>query len=497
VNDDRVAVLPGTGPAPPVPTAPGPSVARGVAVSAASQLGAKALHLVLNVVSTLAIVRYLAPGEYGVYAVVLTVTTLVALGADFGLPKLAVREIGRAPDDGDTVEAQVLGTIVALRVVLAIVGIAVAQLVLLGLQMPAHAYPAAVVASLTGVGEAVLGAVVVVFQVRLAQQYEAWVRTGTELLETAAILLLVAVQAPLLWLFVPPAAGTALGAAVVVALARYRFDRRLHFDGRRARLLLAAALPIAPTLVIGVLYRKLDSLSLAAQRPAEDVGIYGSAMQPVDYAFLSTALLMNVAFPLMSAAHGRGDLDRFVQVYQRGTEALILITLALPVILLFVARPLVVQVFGPAYASADLPLVLLSTAMVPLVVTVWQSLVLLLGGHQRVTLWYSLAALAVSAGLSVPLVAVFGMVGAGTAAIGTALFVMAGSTVALRRLMDVRLEAAPLVRIAGVAALTAGVLAALSFAGMAWPLLAAAGVLTYGAAARVTGAHRSVLGVVA
>lgn len=497
MSEDPVAVL--TGPRPLAslpPSQPGPSVAHGVAVSAASQLGAKALHLVLNVVSTLAIVRYLAPGEYGVYAVVLTVTTLVAIGADFGLPKLAVRDIGRAPEDDDAVEERVLGTIVVLRVVLALAGVAVAQLVLLALQMPSHAYPAAAVASLTGVGEAVLGAVVVVFQVRLVQQYEAWVRTGTELLETAAILLLIGVQAPLLWLFVPPAAGTALGAAVVAALARYRFGRRLRFDGQRARVLLIAALPIAPTLVIGVLYRKLDGLSLAAQRPAEDVGIYSSAMQPVDYAFLSTALLMNVAFPLMSAAHGRGDVDRFLRVYRRGTEALVLITVALPVILLFVARPLAVQVFGPAYSAADLPLVLLSIAMVPLVVTVWQSLALLLGGHQRATLWYSLAALAVSAALSVPLVALFGMAGAGVAAIGTALFVMAASTVALRRLMGVRLETAPLARIGVAAALTTGVLGALSLTALPWPLLAAAGVLAYGAAARGTGAHRSVLGVV-
>lgn len=494
MTEERVIAL-APSPASVSPDEDGQAVARGLAVSAASQLGAKALHLVLNIVSTLAIVRYLAPGEYGVYAVVLTVTTIVALGADFGLPKLAVREIGAAPDDGD-VEEQVLGTIIVMRVVLALAGVGVAQAVLLLLQMPAHAHTAAVVASLTGVGEAVVGAVVVVFQVRLAQQYEAWVRTATELLETAAILLLVAVEASLVWLFVPPAAGAALAAAGTLALARYRFGRRLRFDGRRTRRLLLAALPIAPTLVIGVLYRKLDSLSLAAQRPADEVGVYGSAMQPVDYAFLSTALLMNVAFPLMSAAHGRGDLARFVVVYRRGTEALLLITAFLPVILLFVARPLSVEVFGTAYARADVPLVLLAMAMIPLVVTVWQSLALLLGGHQAVTLYYSVATLAVSAILSATLVAAFGILGAGLAAIGTALFVMGASTLALRRLMGVRLEPGPLLRIGWTAALTTGVLVALSLTALPWPLLFVAGLLAYCAAARCTGAHRSVVGVV-
>jgi hypothetical protein len=63
--------------------------------------------------------------------------------------------------------------------------------------------------------------------------------------------------------------------------------------------------------------------------------------------------------------------------------------------------------------------------------------------------------------------------------------------------MDVRLETGPLVRIGLAAVTTAVVLAALSLTALPWPLLALAGVLAYCAAARGTGAHRSVLGVVA
>ena len=468
---------------------------RAVALSAVTQVGARVLHLILNVVSSLAIVRYLAPGAYGVYAVVLTVTTLVAIAADFGLPKLAIREICAARDDGD-VENRVLGTIVLLRLLLAFAGVAVAQVALLVLDQPAAAYPAALVASVTTIGEAVVAAVVVVFHVRVAQHYEALVRTGAELLETAAILVLISYQASLVWLFVPPAAGAALSAACVILLARYRFGRRLRLDGRLARRLLIAALPIAPTLLVGMLYRKVDALALAALRPSHDVGIYGSAMQPVDYAFLSTALLMNVVFPLMAAAHGRGDEERFRSLYRRGFEALALLTVALPVLLLFVARPLAVQVFGPAYADAAVPLVLLSAAMVPLALTVWQSLALLLGGHQKATLYYSAAALVVAAVLSVVLVAAFGTVGAGMAALGTALFVLAASSRALRRLMGVRLEAGPLLRIGVAVVMTVGALGALSSIGVHSLVLGAAGLLFFAAAARATGAHRSLVGVV-
>jgi O-antigen/teichoic acid export membrane protein len=240
----------------------------------------------------------------------------------------------------------------------------------------------------------------------------------------------------------------------------------------------------------------MDSLALAALRPSHDLGIYGAAAQPIEYVVLSTALLINVIFPLMSSAYGRGDFERFVVLYRRGAEALVLVLVAFPVVLLFVARPLTVQVFGPSYAAADIPLVLLSVAMVPIVITVWQSLALLLGGHQKVTLYYNLAALAVSAVLSGGLVLAFGVVGAGFAAVGTASFVVTASNVAVHRFMGVRLAVRPLLRIAAAAGATGGVLWAVSLTAVPWPLLAALGVLAFATAAWATGAHRSLLGVV-
>lgn len=467
-------------------------VGRAVAVSATSQIGAKILHLVLNVVSTLAIVRYLAPADYGVYALVLTVTTLVAVTADFGLPKLAVREICADPGSEDAV----VGSIVAVRVVLAVAAIGVSELVLLALGQPAVAFVAASVAALVGVGEAVLAAVVVVFQVRMVQQYEAFVRTGTELLETAAVVALVIAHAGLVWLFVPPAVGTALGAATVIALARWRFGRRAVVSLPLARRLMTAALPIAPAVVIGLAYRKLDVVSVAAFRSSRELGIYSAAVQPVEYAFLTTAMLMNVLFPLMSTAWSRGDRDQFAALYRRGAECLLLVTVALPLLLAFIARPLVVAVYGRDYADAAVPIVLLAVAMVPLTINVWQSLALLVGGFQAVALRYNLLTLVVAAVLCGTLVPVFGTVGAGVAAVGTATFVFAASTWCLRRRMAVGLLAGPLARIGVVVAVTAAVLALTRALSLPWTTVLVAGLVVYVVAVRMTGAHRSLAVIV-
>ncbi|MFZ2346381.1 MAG: hypothetical protein WAW08_17485, partial [Candidatus Microthrix parvicella] len=71
---------------------------RQVAVASGAQLGAKGAHLLLNVASTLIVVRYLPEAAFGEYVVVLSTVMLAGLVGEFGLPTLAVREIVRRPE---------------------------------------------------------------------------------------------------------------------------------------------------------------------------------------------------------------------------------------------------------------------------------------------------------------------------------------------------------------------------------------------------------------
>ena len=80
-------------------------------------------------------------------------------------------------------------------------------------------------------------------------------------------------------------------------------------------------------------YLKLDALMLAVLRTPREVGLYGSAYQPIEYTFLAAAVVVNVAFPLVAAAYGAGDHERFALLYRRGAEALVAVMVLVPVIL--------------------------------------------------------------------------------------------------------------------------------------------------------------------
>jgi O-antigen/teichoic acid export membrane protein len=450
---------------------------RAVVVSTSTQLAARVVHLSLNVVSTLAVVRYLTPDAYGTYVVVLSTTLLAGLVADFGLAKLGVREISRGHD-----EHEVVGTVFGLRLGLAVAAAAFAQVALVALGASAEVHGAAAVASLLYLGDAGLAAAVIVFHVRIRQQYEALVRMGMELVETAVVLALIARGASLPWLFAPPAATAGAGALVALVVARRRFGTRPRFSRRLVGHLVREALPLGPALVLGVLYLKLDGLLLAALRPSREVGLYGAVHQPVEYLLLGTAVIINVVFPLLAEAGGRGDQAAFARLYQSGTEALVAVTLAVPVALAFTAPGLVVAVFGGDYEAAAGPLRILAVALVLMTVNAWQSFVLLAGGLQHLTLRYDAVAVGLAAVLCLVGIALAGMAGAALATAATAVFVLGASTAAVRRRLGCRLDVARLAGMAGAGAggLLAG--AAVSAAGASWAVVGPVAVAAYAAA---------------
>ena len=449
-------------------------VRRSVAVSASTQGAARVLHLLLNIASTLIIIRYLAPSSYGNYVLVLTVSMLVGLLADFGLTKLATREVSQDL----TSENEVLGTVLLARFCLAVLCIGLLQLVLFGLGVSATLHEAGFVASVMYLGNAVMVSMVV-FYVRIKQQYEAIIQVGMELFETAFILVLVIRRASLPELFVPPTVATVLGALVAVFLVRRRFGVRFHVALGRVPHLLKEALPLGPALMISVCYLKLDALMLVILRTPREVGLYGSAYQPIEYIFLAAAVVVNVAFPLVAAAYAAGDHERFSSLYRRGSEVLVAAMLFVPVMLSLVAVPLVDKVYGSAYRDAAEPLQVLAITLVLMTLNGWQAFVLLGGGHQRATLGYNIAALGVAALGCLILINAYGMEGAALATLCTSAFVLVCSTLAVRRHFDIHLAMAPMVRILAAAGALWVVLWILQRVGTPWPALLPAGLAVY------------------
>lgn len=458
------------------------AVAGALAISTAAQVVAKVLHLALNVVASLALIRYLQPDGYGDYVFVLSIAALFGLLSDLGLSKIAVREISR--DEAHS--SSILGTAIAGKLILAVVAAVLVQLALAAMGSRGELRVAVGVASLMYVTEAFLS-LVVVFQVRLRMQYEALVTVAIQSVDTVLILVLVALGADLVQLVAAPVLSGAVGCVVALVIARGRFGARLDLDLRRLPHLLIEGAPIGITLLIAVAYLKLDSVLLALLATARDVGLYGSAFRPVEYLLLASGVLITPMFPLLARWYATQPA-RFSFTYWRATDALLAVFVPVPILLFWVAGPLVTAVFTEPFAPAAVPMRILAIALVCMVVSAWQSFALLAAGRQRITVMYDAVALALNIGLNLLLIPSLGHIGAALSALATSVFVVGCSTFVVRRLVKPEGTQPRLARIA-IAGAALFVLVGAMSAALPWWLVLGLSPLPYAAIlllARVT-----------
>lgn len=426
------------------------SDARGVLVSAGSQMVAKVVHLGVNVVSSLAIIHHLGPAGYGEYVLVVTVAGLTGLIGDFGLNKLAVRKIAVDADS----EPAVLGSLVTARLGLSVLSVAAAQVVLVAIGASAEIRLAGFVLSTLAFVEAAFG-IFVVFHVRLIQQYEALVRVVAEILETALVLLLIVLGAGLVPLVTAPVVAALLGVGGAVILVRRETGWVPRPSTGFVGGLLREGLFVGPALIIAAAYLRVPGLLLAWLSTAEEVGVYGAAYQPIEYLLLAAAVLIHVLLPLLARSHS-ADHARFVALYRRGTEGLLAVTVPLAIVAISLAPWLVDTAFGAEYAAATTPLRILSAALVLMVLSFWMSYVLLAAELQRITLAYDVAALVTAVSLCALLIPSHGGAGAAVAIGGACLLTVVWAVVAASKGADATLDPGRLGRVALSAAVMAG-----------------------------------------
>lgn len=409
------------------------NVVRAVSLSVGVQIAARVVHLGLNALVTVAVIRYLGPVSYGDYVFAFSFSTLIGALSELGLSRIAVREMAK----DEAAAPAILGTTIAARLGLAVLCGLLAQAILVVMGARPLIHVAVGVASLLLITEALLS-VSAVFQVRLAMQYDALVELLTQSFKVAVLLFLISRSAGLLVLIAGWVVSGAAGVIVANLLARRVFHMRLRVEPRRLPGLLKEALPFGVAVLLAVTYLKIDSVLIAVMRNPIEVGLYGAAYKPVEYLLLASAVLTYPLFPLL-VRWQRVNPERYLVVYRRGMEILMAYGLPVCVAFLLLAEPLVRAAYGDDFAASALPLRLLGVALVFLLFHVWQGHVLLAAGRQDIPLAYNIIGLGFNVVLNIVLIARFGYVGAAVAALATSVLIAACAGIASRVLLDVTL----------------------------------------------------------
>ena len=441
----------------------GQELAHRLAVSAASQLLARSAHLVLNVVTSVVVVRYLGSDGYGDYAKVIVIVGWAGLLSDAGLPKIALRI---AASDRVRIE-DVVGTVTLLRLALSVVGAIVTQAALTLVHASPTVRVAGAVACLMFVVEALLSTMLL-FQATLRQQFEGYVRVLMEVAEFAMLLVVISRHGGLVQLFLAPIVGGAVGAVVGWLLARRRFGQRPAWNQELAHDLVRLALPVAPGILLGALTLKLDGVMVATLGTTREVGAYTAAFQPVEYVFLALGAVVAYPFlPVLSRTYG-SDHATFLGTYQRACELVVILTLPIAAVAVVDGDHMIRAVYGTGWHDAVRPFQLLSCSLAFMAISGWHGFVLLAGDRQIDSLRYGSVALVASALMCLVLVPPLGPTG-GALAVLVANFVgMVYSTRIVRSKLMVSPHLPVIGRILAASVIVLGLLLLLHVASAPW-----------------------------
>lgn len=322
-----------------------------VIVLRGSTMGARLLVLFV-------IARFVTPTEFGTLALILTITEIVKGIADFGVDTFAIREFAVNPPDQQRTFARVVavtklftgmaGYTVLVAYFLLIMrdefslGAILGLLVLTGLWVNLY----------IDYFQAQLKIVKVVAPVML-----------NNLATLAAIAVLFAVQPNLLLGVALLPLGEAINALVLARL----FNQELGLGEQHVRSidvlhLLKKTTPLAVTLIMSMLYTRLDVLVLAAFFSTAVVGFYGVAFRLTEPFQLMAGAFAQSSYSYLSRAlvNGRRDVPRLALRYGFGIVAYGLIVC----FVLEVFAPVFIQMLLPEYTPAIPILRVLGLALV-------------------------------------------------------------------------------------------------------------------------------------
>jgi O-antigen/teichoic acid export membrane protein len=393
------------------------------------------LMVALSVLSAALLTRHLGLGRFGRYTTVLSLVAIVAAVTDAGMSAVGTREFAvRGGAERDSLMSDLLG----LRIALTAFGVVLVS----GFALAAGYAPALFLGAVL----ASLGTIALVVQHTHTIPIGAELRLGTlsalelarQALSVCAIVALVLVGAGLLPLLaVVPAVNLAL-IAPTAALARGRISLRVGLHPRRWLGLLRLTVAYSLASAVGTLYIYAAQIITSLVASERQSGLFAASFRIFIVAGGVSGLLASGALPLLARA-ARDDRKRLGYALSRIFEVSLILGVAAALATLAGAQFIVGVVAGPKFAAAAPVLQIQGLALIATFVLGGWSLALISLERYAALVRANLAALLVSASLTVLLARSHG-------AQGAALATVCGESVLALATLSALVRAAPKLR---------------------------------------------------
>lgn len=303
--------------------------------------------------------RYIGLDGYGQFTIVLSFLSIFAVIVDFGLTLTTTQMISEHEAD----EKTLLSNLLSLRIVSAIVFLALAPLIALAFPYERIILVAIAVGAISYLFGTTSQMLIGVFQKRMLMT-----RVILAELTNRGVVLLGVIMAPalnlgligIMWLLV---LGNGLQLLIMIALARQYIKFRFQSSLLIWKKIIGRSWPIGVSIFFNLIYMRGDIIFLSLFRPDAEIGIYGAAYKVVDVVTTIPVMYMGLLLPLLVSVWSKVDKTTFQKLMQQSFDFFSIV--AIPILFgsIAIGTPLMVWIYGVDFVDSGRVLAILGVAI--------------------------------------------------------------------------------------------------------------------------------------
>lgn len=342
---------------------------------------------VLAVVAISFITRYLGREGFGYYTTVIAFLQFIAILIDFGLTTIVVQMVSERDDGVD----KIMSNLMTMRTVSAAIFLGAAPAVAMFFPYPGIIKLGIAITTITFFLQLLLQTITGIFQKHLAMHIPAAADFISRIFFVIAVAALVNFKQgflPILWAL---AASNLISLAIIYFYSRKFVTIRPAFDWAIWKNILSRAWPIGVSIILNLIYLKVDIIILSLYKSQEDVGLYGAPYKLIDALTMFAMLFMGLILPLLAAAWAKKETARFAHIFQKTFNLLIIFIVPMLVGAYFISDKVMVAMASQAFAASGKILTILAIGAAALFVGSLFSHTIVAINKQKMIIWGYLA----------------------------------------------------------------------------------------------------------
>lgn len=375
----------------------------------------KVLGVGVSFLTGIAVARYLGPDQMGVWGYAISLSTILAAFGSLGLQQIAIRDLVSDPIEYKIV----LGSIIGLR----FIGGMLAFLGLVSIALATEDFNVKWLLICLGATHLFLAfdSYDFYFQAKVQARYGVFVRLARQMILAGAKLILIHVNAPLLWFGVATLAAEIIQSALFIATGSSITKIgifQLRFVVNKAKYFLAQCWPLILSGLATSIYLEIDKVMLKQFMGDATVGQYTVSSNIVIASMFLISVICQSFYPMIIHAKKMGEdfyKKRLVQLYSISVWVGILLGGGLALLAGWFVPFLLGAIYIPAVPIIQVLSVLGVFTSITLVSSFW----LLMENLQSYSFYRNMLGMALNIVLNFLLIPQYGAIGAAVASVAT------------------------------------------------------------------------------